>query len=210
MDFHRVTWMMSPGSPPDCRARRWLSDIPSAASSCGNSWGNTVPRRRRSLRPHLSGGAPSHRKAVPSTTFTLCSGMPLPRARGTLCYPQTCPDAPFLPWFERRRGPPVHRPIRSSRILPAFLEMTFHRSDHDTMPGITMLVQGGSIDHIVPPAELQRLAEAYRAECHVFPGMAHDLMLDEGWEDPKRCWSGSCGCRRPAQAHPVPIRAWAG
>ena len=63
--------------------------------------------------------------------------------------------------------------------------MTFHRSDHDTMPGITMLVQGGSIDHIVPPAELQRLAEAYRAECHVFPGMAHDLMLDEGGEDPK-------------------------
>ena len=45
-----------------------------------------------------------------------------------------------------------------------------------------MLVLGGARDACFPPATLRRLAAAYGATLHLFAGMGHDLMLDQGWE----------------------------
>jgi pimeloyl-ACP methyl ester carboxylesterase len=45
-----------------------------------------------------------------------------------------------------------------------------------------LLVIGGENDRIIPPYLVQRAARAYRTEAIIFPGMAHDVMLETGWE----------------------------
>ena len=45
-----------------------------------------------------------------------------------------------------------------------------------------MLVLGGAQDACFTPATLRRLAAAYGSTLHLFAGMGHDLMLDQGWE----------------------------
>ncbi len=45
-----------------------------------------------------------------------------------------------------------------------------------------VLVLGGEADTIVPPRAVAATARAYRTEPVLFPGMAHDMMLDPDWE----------------------------
>jgi pimeloyl-ACP methyl ester carboxylesterase len=45
-----------------------------------------------------------------------------------------------------------------------------------------LLVLGGESDRIFSPAEVQGTARAYHADTRIFPGLAHDLMLEPGWE----------------------------
>jgi pimeloyl-ACP methyl ester carboxylesterase len=47
---------------------------------------------------------------------------------------------------------------------------------------VPILVLGGARDACFPPAALMRLAAGYGATLHLFAGMGHDLMLDQGWE----------------------------
>ena len=47
----------------------------------------------------------------------------------------------------------------------------------------TVLVIGGAKDKVVPVTHLQKTAEALGAECQLIEGAAHELMLDDGWED---------------------------
>jgi alpha-beta hydrolase superfamily lysophospholipase len=44
-----------------------------------------------------------------------------------------------------------------------------------------MLVLGAGLDTIFTVSEVQKTARAYRTEAEIFPGMGHDMMLDEGW-----------------------------
>jgi pimeloyl-ACP methyl ester carboxylesterase len=46
----------------------------------------------------------------------------------------------------------------------------------------TMLVLGAAHDGFLTVGDLRRTARAYRTEAEIFPGMGHDLMLDQGWE----------------------------
>ena len=45
-----------------------------------------------------------------------------------------------------------------------------------------LLVLGGGLDQIFPPPDVRATAKAYGVAPQFFPGMAHDLMLDAGWE----------------------------
>lgn len=45
-----------------------------------------------------------------------------------------------------------------------------------------LLVLGGTDDNIFRPYEIVATAKAYRTEAVIFPNMAHDLMLDPGWQ----------------------------
>lgn len=47
---------------------------------------------------------------------------------------------------------------------------------------VPMLVLGAELDTIVTEREIHRTATAYGAEAKMFPGMAHDLMLEAGWQ----------------------------
>lgn len=46
-----------------------------------------------------------------------------------------------------------------------------------------MLVLGGGKDAIFTPAEIEATARAYNTQAHMFPGVAHDMMLEDGWQD---------------------------
>lgn len=45
-----------------------------------------------------------------------------------------------------------------------------------------MLVLGGKLDRIFPPSDVRATAAAYGTEPVIFDGMAHNLMLEVGWE----------------------------
>jgi hypothetical protein len=45
-------------------------------------------------------------------------------------------------------------------------------------------VTGSPDDRVVPRASLDRTGVRYGGAPLLFPGMGHDLMLDEGWADP--------------------------
>lgn len=63
----------------------------------------------------------------------------------------------------------------------AFLDMVLvpPRPRRVTTP---MLVLGGERDHIFTPGEIATTARAYNTEPHMFPGIAHDMMLEDGWQ----------------------------
>lgn len=49
-------------------------------------------------------------------------------------------------------------------------------------PKLPKWVIGGEHDTIFPPDVVRRTATAYGAEATIYPNMAHNLMLDAGWE----------------------------
>jgi pimeloyl-ACP methyl ester carboxylesterase len=47
-----------------------------------------------------------------------------------------------------------------------------------------VLVAGSPDDRVVPRSSLDRTAARYGGAPLLFPGLGHDLMLDEGWAEP--------------------------
>jgi alpha-beta hydrolase superfamily lysophospholipase len=47
---------------------------------------------------------------------------------------------------------------------------------------VPVLVLGAEQDTIFTVDEVRRTARAYRTEAEIFPGLGHDMMLDEGWQ----------------------------
>jgi pimeloyl-ACP methyl ester carboxylesterase len=45
-----------------------------------------------------------------------------------------------------------------------------------------ILVMGAADDRLISPAEVEATARAYRTQAVIFPGMAHDMMLEAGWQ----------------------------
>ncbi|MFZ0546294.1 MAG: alpha/beta fold hydrolase [Candidatus Promineifilaceae bacterium] len=50
------------------------------------------------------------------------------------------------------------------------------------VPKTPMLILGAANDAIFTPGEIARTARAYGADSEVFPDMAHDMMLEPGWQ----------------------------
>ncbi|MEW5736123.1 MAG: alpha/beta fold hydrolase [Thermodesulfobacteriota bacterium] len=63
----------------------------------------------------------------------------------------------------------------------AYLDMclSFKRPAPAAFP---MLVLGAANDRVFTVDEIKKTAQAYGAECHIFDDMAHDMMLEPGWE----------------------------
>ena len=47
----------------------------------------------------------------------------------------------------------------------------------------TLLVLGGENDAIISPPEIEKTAQAYKAEHKIFPDTAHDMMLEQNWRE---------------------------
>ena len=50
---------------------------------------------------------------------------------------------------------------------------------------------GAADDRLITPAEVEATARAYQTQAEVLPGMAHDMMLEAGWQavaDPILTW----------------------
>ncbi len=47
---------------------------------------------------------------------------------------------------------------------------------------VPILVLGAADDRLITPGEVEATARAYRTQAEVLPGMAHDMMLEAGWQ----------------------------
>ncbi len=47
---------------------------------------------------------------------------------------------------------------------------------------IPMLILGGVDDRIFPPGEVRQTAKSYGQEAEIYAHMAHDMMLETGWQ----------------------------
>jgi pimeloyl-ACP methyl ester carboxylesterase len=50
------------------------------------------------------------------------------------------------------------------------------------MINVPMLVLGAQNDAILPPLKIEKTARDFKADVKIFPDMAHDLMLERGWQ----------------------------
>jgi pimeloyl-ACP methyl ester carboxylesterase len=72
---------------------------------------------------------------------------------------------------------------RLDRVRPK-RELITHRPAPAPVGDPPVLVAGSPDDRVVPRASLDRTAARYGGAPLLFPGMGHDLMLDEGWAEP--------------------------
>ena len=63
-------------------------------------------------------------------------------------------------------------------------QLLLHRPPPMPVGGAPVLVLGTPDDRLVPIADVRSTARRYDAPLREFPGMGHDLMLDQGWEQP--------------------------
>ncbi|GGJ27249.1 alpha/beta hydrolase [Deinococcus roseus] len=63
----------------------------------------------------------------------------------------------------------------------AFLDTLFVQMDPRKMK-TPLLVLGAENDFFFTPAQVQQTAKAYGTTAHIFPNMAHAMMLEDGWQ----------------------------
>ncbi|MCB1542919.1 MAG: alpha/beta fold hydrolase [Rhodoblastus sp.] len=63
----------------------------------------------------------------------------------------------------------------------AFLDMLAFDLPRPTAVNSPMLVLGGGRDTIFSPEDVRTTARAYGMEAEIFPGVAHDMMLEKDW-----------------------------
>lgn len=95
---------------------------------------------------------------------------------------------PLRPSYLFERLDPVTAGGYSARMGPesplAQYQLLLHRPQRLPVNGAPVLVLATPEDRLVPIGDVRRTARRYGAQLEEFPGMGHDLMLDEGWEKP--------------------------
>ena len=79
-------------------------------------------------------------------------------------------------WVERHSS----RVGRESYL--AALEMIYNLPNPEKL-NAPMLVVGAENDAILPVSVIEKSARVLNADCRIFPNMAHDMMLEKGWQD---------------------------
>ncbi len=75
----------------------------------------------------------------------------------------------------------------------AFLDMLLFDLPRKPHLGTPVQVLGGQLDDVFPPATVRETARVYGVAAMMFPGMAHDMMLEPGWESVAQAildWAG--------------------
>lgn len=69
-----------------------------------------------------------------------------------------------------------------SESYRAALEMIYNLPRPERIKTKNMLVVGAENDAILAPKKIEKTAKTFNADLKIFPGMAHDLMLERDWE----------------------------
>jgi hypothetical protein len=64
----------------------------------------------------------------------------------------------------------------------AGLEMIYNLPQPQKIKTSSLLVIGAENDVLISPKKIEKTARAFKADCKIFPGIAHDLMLERGWQ----------------------------
>lgn len=65
----------------------------------------------------------------------------------------------------------------------AFLDMSLFRLVRRAKIHTPLRVLGTQGDRLTPPRTIEATARAFGTQAQIFPGMAHDMMLETGWEE---------------------------
>jgi len=65
----------------------------------------------------------------------------------------------------------------------ALMDMALLRLVRRSRIRTPLLVLGAEGDRLTPPRTIEATARAYGEPVQIFPGMAHDIMLEPGWEE---------------------------
>jgi len=74
-----------------------------------------------------------------------------------------------------------HRERMCEESFRAFLDMLY-RLPNPRRVSTPLYVVGAEKDTVFAPWEIRKTARQYDAPCEIFPNMAHDMMLENGWE----------------------------
>jgi alpha-beta hydrolase superfamily lysophospholipase len=74
-----------------------------------------------------------------------------------------------------------HKLLQDESYL-GFLDMLAFNLPSPKKVDANMLVLGAEKDTIFSVSEVEKTARAFGAECEIFPGMAHDMMLEKDWK----------------------------
>lgn len=188
----------APSSARTMRIRDYVADVAQAAKQLdrppvviGHSMGGLVVQkyleRHEAPAAILLASVPT--SGALRTTLNIARKHPLRFARANL----TWKLYPFV------NTPRIAREMLFSRELPedevkahwqrlqneayfAYLDMIAFALPRPRRVKTPMLVLGAERDAIFIPREARRTARAYGASAKVFPNMAHDMMLEPGWQ----------------------------
>ena len=90
-------------------------------------------------------------------------------------------EAFFSADMEEERLMTYFRQVQDESYL-AFLGMLVFSLPHPRRVRTPLLVLGAANDVIFHPSEVEATAHAYHTTAHIFPDMAHDMMLEAGWQ----------------------------
>lgn len=65
----------------------------------------------------------------------------------------------------------------------AYLEMLGLSLPHPKRVKAPVLVLGAANDFLFHPGDIEATARAYHTEAHIFPDMAHNMMVEPGWQE---------------------------
>lgn len=106
-------------------------------------------------------------------TMTMYHAIGTPQLSKDLLFSPTMPDNQANAYFTRLQD-------ESFRVI--VLDAALLARPRPTAVKTPMLVLGAADDKVFTPAEIHTTARAYNTEATVFPNMAHDMMLEIGWQ----------------------------
>ncbi|MCW2784830.1 MAG: alpha/beta hydrolase [Marmoricola sp.] len=112
------------------------------------------------------------------TTFTLYPLVAGPERTRELFYSAGLEEAAVTTYGEAL-GNESYRAFLDMMLLARPRTARIRRRIEGTVP---LLVVGGELDRIFPAADVLATAAAYGVEAEFLPGMAHNLMLERGWQ----------------------------
>jgi pimeloyl-ACP methyl ester carboxylesterase len=180
------------------RLQEYVEDVERAAAAfpfppvlVGHSMGGILVQRYLERNPAsgavlMASLGPGDRR---SATVRLAARHPLPMLKASILWslrPIIATDALVRDlFFTPETSPEIVEHCRAhlqDESYRAFLELVFG-SVNVARTDAPVLVLGAERDGILEPAEIRKLAAAYRTEAEIFPEMGHDMMLDHGWRD---------------------------
>ena len=98
-----------------------------------------------------------------------------------LSTPQLARDALFSADMPEDKVREYHSKL-TDESYRAYLDMMGLHLPRPERVETPILVLGAADDHLIAPGEIEATATAYRTQAEIFPGMAHDMMLESGWQ----------------------------
>jgi alpha-beta hydrolase superfamily lysophospholipase len=105
-------------------------------------------------------------------TLSLYSFIETPALAQELLFSATMPEEQVLSYFPRLQD----------ESYRAFLDMMVFDLPKPERVTVPVLVLGAADDRIFYPHEVEATARAYGTAATIFPNMAHEMMLEAGWE----------------------------